>query len=77
MVLQNAINGGAIKGSAFWLLLAPNQTAPVADGGGRGLYGIYAADDIFKHVTSNAKVMPLQPVHFANIKIRYPRGAQA
>ena len=56
---QSATSGGAIKGSAFWLMMAPEQAAPAADGGGGGLYGIYASDSTFSHIISNAQACSL------------------
>ena len=53
--VQSAISGGAIKGSAFWLLLAPGQTAPLSDGGRGALYGIYNSDSTFQYIASNAQ----------------------
>ena len=54
--IQIAAAGGALKGSALWLLLAPGQTAPASSGGGSGLYGIHANDSTFAFVTNNAGV---------------------
>ena len=55
MHMQIAKNGGAIKGTAFWLLLDQGQTSPVADGSGEGLYGIRANDTTWNIITGNAQ----------------------
>lgn len=47
-------NGSALKGSLFWQFYAPGQVAPLTEGGGRGLYGIYPTDTSFEFVKENA-----------------------
>ena len=54
---QGAADDGALHGSALWLLYAPGQVAPVMDGGGGGLYGIYQGDSTFSTVEANAQVL--------------------
>lgn len=58
MQLQSASSNGSIAGSALWLLYTAGQTAPLADGGKGGLYGIYdsSSDSTFAIVQSNAQV---------------------
>uniref|UniRef100_A0A1D2A9E3 mannan endo-1,4-beta-mannosidase n=1 Tax=Auxenochlorella protothecoides TaxID=3075 RepID=A0A1D2A9E3_AUXPR len=52
--LQRA--GSALKGSLFWQWYADGQIAPLTEGGGRGLYGIYESDAAFRPVVENAAV---------------------
>lgn len=56
--MQSASSNGSIAGSALWLLYTTGQTAPLADGGAGGLYGIYdnSSDTTFAIVQSNAAV---------------------
>eukprot|EP00884_Botryococcus_braunii_P009399 jgi/Botrbrau1/18460/Bobra.0072s0043.1 len=53
-ILQSASSGGAIKGSAFWSFLDQGQVAPLAEGGGSGLYGIRLSDPGFSLIRQNA-----------------------
>lgn len=46
-VAAHQANGSALKGSLFWQFYADGQVAPASEGSSRGLYGIYASDDVF------------------------------
>jgi mannan endo-1,4-beta-mannosidase len=41
------------QGIGFWEWFAPGQKGPQSEGGGQGLYGIYATDSTFKLIQDN------------------------
>jgi mannan endo-1,4-beta-mannosidase len=43
----------AVQGVGFWEWFAPGQVGPISEGGGQGLYGIYATDATFGLIQQN------------------------